>query len=92
MLEVPSLVPSQALSAQAVLQTGLEMLLETRLLQSRAIQADHNKWASYESQRWLTKESPACTRGFFYALFLENVTTLEVAGSHFGGRFICPSA
>jgi hypothetical protein len=40
MLEVPSLVPSQALSAQAVLQTGPEMLLETRLLQPRAIQAD----------------------------------------------------
>jgi len=40
MLEVPSLVPSQALSAQAVLQTDPGMLLGTRLLQSHMIQAD----------------------------------------------------
>jgi hypothetical protein len=38
-----------------------------------------------------SKRKPRILAGLFYALFLENVTTLEVAGSHFGGNFICPS-
>jgi transposase-like protein len=54
-------------------------------------QHDWVKMAEVDSEHEEVKKSPRVRAGLFLRTF-ETVTTWEVAGSHFGGSFICPSA